>query len=359
MSNPFRYFNSSPEVIRLVVMMYVRYLLSLRNAEDLLAERGIDISHETVRFWWNRFGPMFAAEIRNHSLQDLAFVIDGAPKIAELAVDLHERLVQVPQPLRIGAHVRDASLTWGEHRAVFLSERGACVASSSSSTPIASRPARVIIRLIEPTPSSSRQTGMPGFERNSRISLRANRLAPTFEAAALLIFGGTTAIPSSSRAAADKTISWVSVSFAMILSSCFDGISRHRHDPAMALGRRGGSASWRSAPRHYRSVRRRSPVTSWGRRGCIGRAGRWSFASLIRQVDSAVRGIRSRWRHRAAAIYPIVESAKLNGLNPEAYLATVVDRPVLQPALAAAAGSRSLRRIFPEQLPEQPQGDDL
>ena len=64
MSNPFRYFNSSPEVIRLVVMMYVRYPLSLRNVEDLLAERGIDISHETVRSWWNRFGPMFAAEIR-------------------------------------------------------------------------------------------------------------------------------------------------------------------------------------------------------------------------------------------------------------------------------------------------------
>ena len=46
MSNPFRYFNSSSEVIRLVVMMYVRYPLSLRNVEDLLAERGIDISHE-------------------------------------------------------------------------------------------------------------------------------------------------------------------------------------------------------------------------------------------------------------------------------------------------------------------------
>ena len=58
--SPFRYFNSSPEVIRLVVMMYVKYPLSLRN----VAERGIDICHETVRFWWNRFGPMFAAEIR-------------------------------------------------------------------------------------------------------------------------------------------------------------------------------------------------------------------------------------------------------------------------------------------------------
>ena len=57
MSNPFRYFNSSPEIIRLAVLMYVKYSLSLRNVEDLLAERGTDISHETVRFWWNRFRP--------------------------------------------------------------------------------------------------------------------------------------------------------------------------------------------------------------------------------------------------------------------------------------------------------------
>src|ERR1700761_9001030 len=43
--------------------MYVKYPLSLRNVEDLLAERGIEVSYETIRFWWNRFGPMFAAEI--------------------------------------------------------------------------------------------------------------------------------------------------------------------------------------------------------------------------------------------------------------------------------------------------------
>jgi putative transposase len=64
LANPFRYFNSSPEIIRLVVMMYVRFPLSLRNVEDLLFERGIDICHETVRFSWNRFGPLFAADIR-------------------------------------------------------------------------------------------------------------------------------------------------------------------------------------------------------------------------------------------------------------------------------------------------------
>lgn len=63
-ASPFRYFNSSPEVIRQVVMMYVRFPLSLRNVADLLFERGIDICDETVRFWWNRLGPMLADKIR-------------------------------------------------------------------------------------------------------------------------------------------------------------------------------------------------------------------------------------------------------------------------------------------------------
>lgn len=48
----------------MVVMLYVRYTLSLRNVEDLLFERGIDLCHETVRLWWNRPGPLFAADIR-------------------------------------------------------------------------------------------------------------------------------------------------------------------------------------------------------------------------------------------------------------------------------------------------------
>ena len=67
-ASPFRNFNSAPEVIRLVEMMYVRFALSLRNVEDLLAERGIDICHETVRHWWNRFGPIFAADIKRQRI---------------------------------------------------------------------------------------------------------------------------------------------------------------------------------------------------------------------------------------------------------------------------------------------------
>jgi putative transposase len=66
---PFRYSKTSPEIIRLAVMLYIRVPLSLRNVEDLLHERGIEISREAVRFWWNRFGPMFAAEIRGKRVE--------------------------------------------------------------------------------------------------------------------------------------------------------------------------------------------------------------------------------------------------------------------------------------------------
>ena len=62
-NSPLRYFKTSPDIIRLAVMLYVRFPLSPRNVEDLLHERGVEESHETVRFWWNRFGPMFASEI--------------------------------------------------------------------------------------------------------------------------------------------------------------------------------------------------------------------------------------------------------------------------------------------------------
>ena len=67
----FKYFKNSPEIIRLAVMMYIRFPLSLRNVEDLLHERGIDICHETVRYWWHRFGPMFAGKIRKRRIGEM------------------------------------------------------------------------------------------------------------------------------------------------------------------------------------------------------------------------------------------------------------------------------------------------
>ena len=62
--SPFRYFKTSPEISQLAVMMYVRFPLSLRNVEDLLHERGVDVCHESVRLWVDRFGPIFAGKIR-------------------------------------------------------------------------------------------------------------------------------------------------------------------------------------------------------------------------------------------------------------------------------------------------------
>jgi putative transposase len=70
-SDPFRYFKTSREIIRLAVMLYVRFPLFLRNVEDLLHERGIDVSHEAVRYWWHRFGPMFASEIRKRRIEGM------------------------------------------------------------------------------------------------------------------------------------------------------------------------------------------------------------------------------------------------------------------------------------------------
>jgi putative transposase len=107
--NPFRYFKTSPEIIRLAVMMYVRFPLSLRNVEDLLHERGIDICHETVRYWWNRFGPLFAAEIRkkrhypssrNHSnwrwhLDEVFVKINGETHYLWRAVDHEGEVLEV------------------------------------------------------------------------------------------------------------------------------------------------------------------------------------------------------------------------------------------------------------------------
>lgn len=68
---PFCYFKTSPEIIQFAVMMYVRFPLSLRNVEDLLQERGIDICHETVRHWGDRFGTYFAHKIRKRRSESM------------------------------------------------------------------------------------------------------------------------------------------------------------------------------------------------------------------------------------------------------------------------------------------------
>jgi len=60
-----------PEVICLSVILCVRFPLSLRNVRGLLHERGIKVIHATVRFWWRKFGSLFAVEIRRKRVGEM------------------------------------------------------------------------------------------------------------------------------------------------------------------------------------------------------------------------------------------------------------------------------------------------
>jgi putative transposase len=53
-----------PEIIQQAIWLYLRFTLSLRDVEDLLAERGITVSYESIRRWINHFGPLIAADLR-------------------------------------------------------------------------------------------------------------------------------------------------------------------------------------------------------------------------------------------------------------------------------------------------------
>jgi transposase-like protein len=53
-----------PEIIHQAISLYLRFTLSFRDVEELLVERGILVSYESVRRWVNHFGPMIAADLR-------------------------------------------------------------------------------------------------------------------------------------------------------------------------------------------------------------------------------------------------------------------------------------------------------
>jgi putative transposase len=109
-ASPFRFFNSSPEIIRLVVMMYLRFPLSLRNVEDLLAERGIDLCHETVRHWWNWFGPIFAADVRRQRVNWMKGFVQWKWHLDEVNVKINgERCITSGQQSIRGARSSNAT----------------------------------------------------------------------------------------------------------------------------------------------------------------------------------------------------------------------------------------------------------
>ncbi|WP_423141672.1 IS6 family transposase [Parablastomonas sp. CN1-191] len=119
--SPFLRFNSSPEVIRLVVMMYVKYPLSLRNVEDLLFERGIDICHETVRMWWNRFGPLFAGDIRRQRVSRLRGFRQWRWHLDEMYVKLNGEMVYLWRAVDQEGEILESFVTRKRDKAAALS----------------------------------------------------------------------------------------------------------------------------------------------------------------------------------------------------------------------------------------------
>ena len=93
-----------PTIIQQAIWLYLRFTLSLRDVEDLLAERGITVSYESIRRWIGHFGPLIAADLRKRRppphtswhLDEVYLKIDGAPQIDHAAVDLEVDLIQVP-----------------------------------------------------------------------------------------------------------------------------------------------------------------------------------------------------------------------------------------------------------------------
>src|SRR5208282_5242273 len=92
-----------PEIIQQAIWLYLRFTLSFRDVEDLLAERGIAISYETVRRWVNHFGPIIAAKLRKrrprpHSiwrLDEVYLKIDGRMLYLWRAVDAEGEVLDV------------------------------------------------------------------------------------------------------------------------------------------------------------------------------------------------------------------------------------------------------------------------
>jgi len=78
-----RYFKNSPEILQLVVMLYVGFPHSLRNVEDLLHERGVDVSYESVRHRWHRFGSQFANQIEKRREGECKSVIGSGTSVKD------------------------------------------------------------------------------------------------------------------------------------------------------------------------------------------------------------------------------------------------------------------------------------
>ena len=98
-----------PDIIQQAILLYLRFSLSFRDVEDLLAERGVTVSYETIRRWVNHFGPLIATDLRKRRakphttwrLDEVYLKIDGRQVCLWRAVDAEGEVLDVlVQPKR-------------------------------------------------------------------------------------------------------------------------------------------------------------------------------------------------------------------------------------------------------------------
>ncbi len=128
MKNPNQYkrYRFPPEIIQHAVWLYYRFNLSLRDIEDLLAERGIDVTYEAIRLWCNRFGPKFATRLKrkHRGYGDTFFIDEVFVKIDGKQHYLWRAVDQESLP-----HERSECFGYGEVVDVFLQKRCDSVAA--------------------------------------------------------------------------------------------------------------------------------------------------------------------------------------------------------------------------------------
>ena len=110
-ASPFRYSDSTPVLICEVVLLYVRFPLSLQNVEDLLFERGYDLCHDTIRLWWNRFGPLFAGEIRRRRVSQMRGFRHWLWHLDEMYVKLNGEMVYLWRAVDHEGEILESSVT--------------------------------------------------------------------------------------------------------------------------------------------------------------------------------------------------------------------------------------------------------
>ncbi len=94
-----------------MVMMQVRFPLSLRNVEDRLSEGGIDICHEIVRLWWNRFGPIFAADRGRQRISRMRGFRQWNWHLDEMYVRINDKMVYLWRTVDHAGELRESSVT--------------------------------------------------------------------------------------------------------------------------------------------------------------------------------------------------------------------------------------------------------